>query len=384
MSLYKLSVDQKKLDMVPEDVPSDQPYDIPNDISDVEIMTELMYAKMEMEEAWAVCSKELKLCCGIIQNKIIVTNTKPEVAKHLYVSQEDITIHTEDMSSIFVRIIQAVKEYLKKAWRWIFGYKTVLIKQFNLNSKIFNHYATWLTKFDGIMTTMISQGTPISGVINVDLMNAEKITWFSKKGWASDHPHSVIDGLQTLFPKIEDYINDPEQLNPTVLIDFEKDSNLYGIKSLLGISIVTNEKEPLSEARIKDESVNNMYDTFNGKLEDMFDLTNPMLWTGLKIDVDKLNYVLQQGIKLEEMFNSIKKSYEAAEKAINEADPSKMTYTDTIAAPSRAKVCVRAKEHIRKSQIIIEKLISICNIEMTQYKKFLDLVRKHCLVPVIV
>ena len=67
--------------------------------------------------------------------------------------------------------------------------------------------------------------------------------------------------MEALFNKVCDYIRDPERNNEDKLIALEKDDSDISFSNLLGVDIISNERESIAPSRVEIRPLTNFYKT---------------------------------------------------------------------------------------------------------------------------
>lgn len=323
------------------------------------------------------CDKIIEACSKILQNKPLIKQMKSDKAKDIinpvYKAEEDLyldlSFSTEDIKSFFVRIWEAIKGFFKKIYNWLFGFKATTRRYFASLDKDLTHQLDFLE-----LLLKNAKGSDISHIVAVDKVKETKIT-FNHHVELDGNVQDMARNLGTIFDNLCLYVNDPERNSNRKLLEMEKNTDDMSFRTALGVTITSNEREPLSPSRIEVQKISNLYRTESSTIENIdFDLNVSGVRTLINC-IESYKYISHAAIRLDDTFTAIQNSYDDLEKGLKEVMSDKsMDYT---VASSRTAALVTAKDHIAKSKALIEAFVAVYNTEVKNVAQIVKALKDH-------
>lgn len=340
------------------EVPSTKPKkDIIIKDSVLRLLKEDVYKAEEKEinESFYNISKEIEACCTLLKNKSEIIKNK--------ISTEDYGIHTEDWKEILNKIWIAIKNFFAKLGSFLMFWKKKITYYFQDRSKELKEYIDLMYKVQH------------KDDFDIDKFNNLKATFrFLKDDYRSSKESDFeacfrnINDLHEIFKDVRDYVNDPEQNDRDKIIMLEKSEKAISFRNTLGVMITSNENEPLAPSRIEFENVADRYEIFTTnegrtiKLSSLIDIQDAGDITAIKTRLNILFDMTKDGLRINDIFNSIELSYKKLDRELKWKFNTKEG-RDFQVDVKRTEVLVKAQDHIKKSKVLLENFINILNIE---------------------
>lgn len=306
------------------------------------------------------CNRTLNILSTFYKNRVFCNNVKHDASKEflapIHVSEElhyDLTMSLEDNSkNIFVRVWEAIKNFFKRIYRWLFGFKSTTKRYFSR----MNNTIVQLTKdIQEIEKTNFTDDR-FDKQKFLDTKITLKIHELDVTIWG------VVNLLHESFKKIGEYVRDPERNNEARLIELERDDSESSFRALLGVTMITNEKDMLAPSRMEILPVSDLYKDKHETCSSFDILPEHDVIASIRSVLSDLGLIIKDSLTLETSFKAIEESYETLDKELKAVE--KERNMDYGVASRRTKALVVAKDHINKSKALLESFIFIFNIEV--------------------
>lgn len=276
---------------------------------------------------------------------------------------EDIKMFSEDWRSVINRIWEAIKNFFKKLGSILMFWK----------KKVNNYFNDKVKELDEL--NKVAKKCSIRDEYDIEKLDKSVMTIFLPKNTDYDetqykHRFSenerVVAGMSFLLDHLKTYINDPEQNNKAKLIELEKSEDPESFRVMLGVELISNEKEDLAPSRYVVKGVVNQYDQIKTgsdiTFSNLINIEDSRSFSFIEINISELLTMAKEINEIKKMIDSMEKSYEEINKGLKWKYHTNNS-PDLHVSQAKTSAVVRAKDHISKSKILIEEFIKLFDIQ---------------------